>query len=71
MGFSPPGSTVHGILQARILEYVAVPNFQYFTCPLKYSDDKRKVGSLVKVNWAIDLNIFSINLLSELLKKKI
>ena len=42
-----------------------------FTCPLKYSDDKRKVGSLVKVNWAIDLNIFSINLLSELLKKKI
>ena len=48
-----------------------MPNFQFFTCPLKYSDDKRKIGSLVKINWAIDLNIFSINLLSELLKKKI
>ena len=48
-----------------------MPNFQFFTCPLKYSDDKRKIGSLVKINWAIDLNIFSINLLSELLKKMI
>jgi len=25
MDFSPPGSSVHGILQARILEWVAVP----------------------------------------------
>jgi len=24
-GFSPPGSSVHGILQARILEWVAIP----------------------------------------------
>ena len=23
-GFSPPGSSVHGIIQARILEYVAI-----------------------------------------------
>ena len=25
MDFSPPGSSVHGILQARILEWVAIP----------------------------------------------
>ena len=24
--FSPPGSSVHGILQARILEWVAIPS---------------------------------------------
>ena len=24
MGYSPPGSSVHGILQARILEWVAI-----------------------------------------------
>ena len=26
MGYSPPGSSVHGILQARILEWVAKPS---------------------------------------------
>ena len=26
MDYSPPGSSVHGILQARILEWVAVPS---------------------------------------------
>ena len=26
MNFSPPGSSVHGILQARILEWVAIPS---------------------------------------------
>ena len=25
MDFSPPGTSVHGILQARILEWVAIP----------------------------------------------
>ena len=25
MGYSPPGSSVHGILQARMLEWVAIP----------------------------------------------
>ena len=28
MDCSPPGSSVHGILQARILEWVAIPFFQ-------------------------------------------
>ena len=26
MGYSPPGSSVHGILQARILEWVVMPS---------------------------------------------
>ena len=26
MDYSPPGSSVHGILQARILEWVAMPS---------------------------------------------
>ena len=26
MDYSPPGSSVHGILQARILEWVAIPS---------------------------------------------
>ena len=25
MGYSPPGPSVHGILQARMLEWVAIP----------------------------------------------
>ena len=28
MDFSPPGSSIHGILQARILEWVAMPSLQ-------------------------------------------
>ena len=28
MDFSPPGSSIHGILQARILEGVAMPSFR-------------------------------------------
>ena len=28
MGDNPPGSTVHGILHARILDWVAVPSFR-------------------------------------------
>ena len=26
VGWSPPGSSVHGILQARVLEWVAMPS---------------------------------------------
>ena len=26
VGYSPPGSSVHGILQARIVEWVAMPS---------------------------------------------
>ena len=33
MDHSPPGSTVHGILQARILEWVAIPFSRWFSRP--------------------------------------
>ena len=40
MDYSPPGSPVYGILQARILEWVAIPFFffdlHFFCCFLKY-----------------------------------
>ena len=28
MDYNPPGSSVHGILQARLLEWIAVPSFR-------------------------------------------
>ena len=31
LGCSPPGSSVHGILQARALEWVAIPSSRGFT----------------------------------------
>ena len=30
---SPPGSSVHGIFQARTLEWVAIPSSKGFSCP--------------------------------------
>ena len=33
MGCSPPGSSVHGILQARMLEWVAMPSSRGFSPP--------------------------------------
>jgi len=33
MDCSPPGSSVHGIFQARILEQVAIPSFRGFSQP--------------------------------------
>ena len=36
MDCSPPGSSLHGILQARILEWVAMPTFQAWGLTLKW-----------------------------------
>ena len=33
MGYSPPGSSVHGILQVRIMEWVAIPSYRDFGNP--------------------------------------
>ena len=33
MNCSLPGSSVHGILQARILEWVAIPSFRGYSQP--------------------------------------
>ena len=35
MDYSPPGSTVHGILQARILEWVAISFSRDFNASIK------------------------------------
>ena len=32
MDCSPPGSSIHGLLQARILEWVAMPSFRDNEC---------------------------------------
>ena len=37
MDCSPPGSSVHGILQARILEWVAVPSFRKYSWPRNWT----------------------------------
>ena len=34
MDYSPPGSSVHGILQAKILEWVVIPYPEYLPCPI-------------------------------------
>ena len=34
MDCSPPGSSVHGILQAEIVEWVAIPYPGYLPCPM-------------------------------------
>ena len=36
MDCSPPGSSVHGILQARILEWVTMPYSLWSICFFKY-----------------------------------
>ena len=33
LGCSPPGSSVHGVFQARILEWVAMPSSRGSSCP--------------------------------------
>ena len=48
MDCSPPGSSVHGVLQARILEWVAVPSSRESSRPKRVSltSPKLVAGSL-------------------------
>ena len=48
---SPPGSSVHGILQARILEWVAMPSSQGSSQPRspELQADSETTGKLVKL----------------------
>ena len=34
MDCNPPGSSVHGILQARVVEWVAMPSSRGWQCPI-------------------------------------
>ena len=44
MGCSPPGSSVHGILQARILEWVAIPFSRGSSQPRDWTQVSHTVG---------------------------
>ena len=46
MGCSPPGSSVPGILQARILEWVGFPGGSAVKNPLANAGDTRGLGSI-------------------------
>ena len=48
MECSPPGSSVHGILQARILEWVAIPSFRELSPP---RDQTTSLLSPASANW--------------------
>ena len=48
MDCSPPGSSVHGILQARILEWAAMPSFQGSSDPgIKAKSPELQADSLL------------------------
>ena len=47
---SPPGSSVHGILQARILEWVAIPLFGGSSQPRDRSQVSHTAGKLVTIS---------------------
>ena len=58
MDCSPPGSSVHGILQARILEWVATPSSRGFSQPRDRTRisciDKRVLNRLIRVSGLIE-----------------
>ena len=41
MDCSPPGSTVRGILQARILEWVSMPSFRGYSPPRDFPTSRK------------------------------
>ena len=51
MGCSPPGSSVHGILQARILEWVAIPFSRESSRPRGWTQASRIPGRFSTI-WA-------------------
>ena len=50
-GCSPPGSSVHGILQARILEWIVFPFSRGFSWPKDWTQASRIVGRFFAI-WA-------------------
>ena len=51
MDFSPPGSSVHRVLQARILEWVAIPFSRWFSRPTNQTWVSHMAGSFFTI-WA-------------------
>ena len=48
---SPPGSSVHGVLQARILEWVAMPSSRGYSQPRDWTQVSYIAGRFF-INWA-------------------
>ena len=57
MDCSPPGSAVHGILQARILDWIAMPSSRGSFQPRDQSQVFRVAGTFCTI-WATRLNLF-------------
>ena len=51
MNYSPPDSSVHGVLQARWLEWVAFPFFRGFSQPRDHNQVSHIAGGFFTV-WA-------------------
>ena len=49
MDCSPPGSSVHGILQARILEWIAMPSSRGSSQPKDRTQVSRIVGGFFTI----------------------
>ena len=50
MDYSPPGSSVHGILQARILEWVVIPSPGVLPCHNSFGFLKMQIWSCVSLS---------------------
>ena len=68
MDCSPPGFSVHGIIQARILEWVAIPSFRESSPPRNRTQVSciSCLGRQVLYHWAIrEDNLISTNFKNE------
>ena len=59
MDYSPPSSSVHGILQARILEWVAIP-FSRESSQRRYPTQVSCISGSFFTNWATLLSLFAL-----------
>ena len=60
MDCSPPGSSVHGISQARILEYAAISFFRRSSWPRDQTQVSR-VGRWILYHWATRASLYTSN----------
>ena len=64
MDYSPPGSFVYGILQARILEWVAIPFSRESSCPRDWNHVSHiasrffTIWAMRKPYWPLSINLF-------------
>ena len=71
MDCSPPGSSVHGILQARILDWVAIPSPGDFPNPgIEPRSPELQADSLLSVPTVIESMDMSLSKLWEIVKDR-